>query len=466
MRCYKCHAELSNDSICPQCGADVTLYKKAVKSSDAYYNMGLLKAKVRDLSGAIENLKMSITINKNNIQARNLLGLVYCETGEVVQALSEWVMSKNLQPDDNIAGEYIEKIQSNQTKFELVTTMIKKFNLSLRYAKEGNYDMASIQLKKVTASSPNFVKAHQLLALLYIKTGDYQRARRHLNTVLKIDTGNTLARLYLSDIDSELAAKKKESTRAGFLPKKKKSKDVQARPLSGNDVIIPRSSYKEPSNGAITIINVLIGVVVGAALIWFLITPARYKGLTAEYNKSIKEYSEQLSNGNVEINSLNTQLEQIKTEKTALEERLSQISGDSGDNRLLTAVITAANLYIANDKTAAAVALIDVDVSSLPTDEAKSLYNTISGLTMSDAATALYNSGRASYRKADYNNAADYFVKSYKCDSTKADAAYYAAKSYEALNNTEEAKKYFQYIVDEFVTSSYYSEAKTYIETH
>ncbi|MFR2510981.1 MAG: hypothetical protein ACLS9K_01570 [Lachnospira eligens] len=34
------------------------------------------------------------------------------------------------------------------------------------------------------------------------------------------------------------------------------------------------------SNGAITIINVLAGVVIGAALIWFLIVPARNKAYT------------------------------------------------------------------------------------------------------------------------------------------------------------------------------------------
>ena len=45
---------------------------------------------------------MSITINKKNIDARNLLGLVYCEMGDVVEALSEWVISKNIQPDNNV----------------------------------------------------------------------------------------------------------------------------------------------------------------------------------------------------------------------------------------------------------------------------------------------------------------------------------------------------------------------------
>ena len=146
-------------------------------------------------------------------------------------------------------------------------------------------------------------------------------------------------------IDEELSSKKKESQSS----LKKRNKDDDRKPLSGNDVILPRSSYKEPSNGAITIINILVGVAIGAALIWFLIIPSRYRGLTSEYNKSLQEYSEQLSSGNVELNSLQNQLDSVKKEKESLETRLSQVSGADGNNKLLTAVIKAANLYISND---------------------------------------------------------------------------------------------------------------------
>ena len=97
-------------------------------------------------------------INKYNINARNLLGLIYCEMGEVVEALSQWVMSKNLAPDDNVAESYIKKIQSNQNKFESVTNAIKKYNVSLQYAKDKNTDMAVIQLKKIVISNPHFIK--------------------------------------------------------------------------------------------------------------------------------------------------------------------------------------------------------------------------------------------------------------------------------------------------------------------
>ena len=168
MRCYKCGSVLSANDICPKCQTDVSIYKKTAMVSDIYYNKGLEKARVRDLSGAIETLKVSLMINKYNINARNLLGLIYCEMGEVVEALSQWVMSKNLAPEDNVADSYIRKIQSNQNKFEAVTNAIKKFNISLNYAKDKNYDMAVIQLKKIVAANQHFVKAHLLFAVIYI----------------------------------------------------------------------------------------------------------------------------------------------------------------------------------------------------------------------------------------------------------------------------------------------------------
>ncbi len=465
MRCYKCGCVLSASSKCPQCGTDVAVYKRTAKVSNAYYNLGLAKAKVRDLTGTVESLRTSIAINKYNIEARNLLGLVYCEMGDIVEALSEWVYSKNIKPEDNPASSYITQIQSNPGKFEVVTGAIKKYNQSLKYAKDGNYDMATIQLKKVVTQIPKHIKSQQLLALLYMRKGDYNRAKKQLSAIVKIDKNNTLARLYMQEIEAEVQAKKKEAPSTSFMPKRRERIE-ERRPLSGDDVIMPRSSYKEPSNGAITIINILIGVVIGAALIWFLIIPSRYQGITEEYNKSIQDYSEQLSSGNVELNSLETQLNNVKKEKEALEEQLNQLNGTGGANKLLTAVISAANSYIAKENTAAAEALLDVEVSSLPNDTAKSLYNTIAEDTMKSAAGELYDRAATAYNRSDYSEAAEYYVKAYKCDTTRVEAAYYAAKCYVALSQTDNAKKYYQYIVDEFPSSSYYREAQAYVSSH
>ena len=88
MKCFNCGAALKNMDYCSQCGADVKLYRKMIQLSNAYYNRGLEKAKVRDLSGAVTALSQSLKINKKNTDARNLLGLVYFETGEVVDVFT------------------------------------------------------------------------------------------------------------------------------------------------------------------------------------------------------------------------------------------------------------------------------------------------------------------------------------------------------------------------------------------
>ena len=102
MFCYNCGCHLSEHDFCTSCGADVSLYKKIMCMSNRFYNDGLEKAGVRDLTGAINSLRQSLKFNKNNIEARNLLGLVYFETGEVVAALSEWVIKQKYAAREKI----------------------------------------------------------------------------------------------------------------------------------------------------------------------------------------------------------------------------------------------------------------------------------------------------------------------------------------------------------------------------
>ena len=110
MICYRCGVEAGAGKRCPSCGADLRMFHKVIRISNSYYNQGLQQAGVRNLSGAIESLKRSLKFNKNNIEARNLLGLVYYEMGETVDALSEWVISRSYQPEDNPANHYLDDI--------------------------------------------------------------------------------------------------------------------------------------------------------------------------------------------------------------------------------------------------------------------------------------------------------------------------------------------------------------------
>ena len=273
-------------------------YYIIIRLSNTFYNDGLKKAKVRDLSGAAKSLRMSLQYYKANIEARNLLGLVYYEMGEVVDALSEWVISRSMKPEGNPAEQYLDAIQSNSSRLSSVNQTIKKYNQALLYCQQDSKDLAIIQLKKVLSMNPGLVKAHQLLALLYMEEGKYERARRELNDAAKVDTGNLTTLRYLREVDSYL--QKDASASKGASHKKEETASYR----SGNETII------QPVNGRdmsplMTILNLIIGVAIGALITYFLIIPTVRQNAVSEARKAELEANNELTSRTQEMNSLN-----------------------------------------------------------------------------------------------------------------------------------------------------------------
>ena len=109
----------------------------------------------------------------------------------MVAALSEWVISKNLQPSRNLASEYINKLQANSNKLETINETIRKYNDALNLCREGHEDMAAIRLKKILIQNPKLIKGYHLLALVQMKEGEYNKARKTLRKAARIDKTNT-----------------------------------------------------------------------------------------------------------------------------------------------------------------------------------------------------------------------------------------------------------------------------------
>ncbi len=457
MRCYKCNSVLSDEDYCTKCGADVSVYKIVVKASNSYYNQGLAKAGVRDLTGAVTALKTSLELNRQNIKARNLLGLVYYEMGELALALSEWVISLNLKQDRNVAEVYVRKVKSNPNKLELINQAAKKYNLALAKVKEGGDDVALIQLKKVVATYPKFIRANLLLALLYMKRNEDERALKLLKGVLKIDRNNTLALKYIDEINNT-------GVHSDSKDKEEYYRNSKHRPLSGNDVILPRSSYKEPSSGVFTVVYILLGVIIGAALIWFLVVPAKLQSSQHENNETIKKYSEQLSGYSVEITTLQSANEELQSQLDAANEELENYKGDTSEAALYARLIEAVSEYLDNNLDAAALALADIDVTQLPTEISKSLYTTLEENCSQGAAT-FYIAGVNAYNQQNYVDAARYLERAYELDDTTVETPYYLAMSYYGLNDLENAQKYVDIVHERFGGTTFAAQLDEYINS-
>lgn len=441
MKCFNCGAELDRSDRCSQCGVDISRYRRLLQISNAYYNEGLEKAKVRDLSGAVVSLRQSLKINKNNTDARNLLGLVQFEMGDVVEALSQWILSKNFQKEDNPADYYIGEVQKNPARLQVINTTIKKYNQSLLYCEQGSYDLAIIQLKKLLSTNTNLLKGHQLLALLYMKMDNLNRARTELGKVLDIDRTNTTALRYLQELDT---AEGKQSGRHVHKEEKQSSKDAIAY-VSGNETIIQPVGVKD-NTGLHSVINVAVGIAIGAAVMWFLILPAQQQMKSSQQNDAVADYSDQLESKAAALESLEAEMETLRQESEAA----VQAAGDASEKTALYEELLKAYRSFTEEDMAGALEQLEAIDKERLTDDGKVLYDSLFAQVGAEAVSELYQTGYAAYQARDYETAVDALERCYNLDNTQGDALYFLARSCHGAGDTERAKTYYEKVIAEY----------------
>jgi TolA-binding protein len=452
MICYRCGQEAGDKRICPSCGADLAVFYKVQQISNVYYNLGLEQAGVRNLSGAVISLKNSLKFNKYNINARNLLGLVYCEMGEVVNALSEWVISRSYQPKDNLASRYLDAIQQNRGHLETVNQTIKKYNLALSYARKDSRDLAILQLKKVLSLNPKLVKAHQLLALLYLQDNRFELAKKTLRAAVMIDANNTLTLRYMKEVNARLREKS---------PSKKPKDEDLISYQSGNETIIMPKRFKESSLGT-SLVYIVIGLIVGAAVTSWLIVPNVRNNAKEEAQKQMVEASDTIATDGQTIKDLESQIEELQSQLSEASDSNEQVQSQiSSYEKLLQAF---SSYYKDNDADAASEKMDKVVKDDL-SKSAKKIYNSLNAVVQEQNFVKLYQQGYQAYQSSNYEEAIEALQVVVDGNENYGDgyAAYYLAQAYRKNGDLESAKPYYQYIIDNYPNTQRAGTAKAYV---
>lgn len=430
--------------------------KKIMYQSNSWYNDGLRKAQVRDMSGAIVSLQQSLQYNRENIAARNLLGLVYYGIGEVAEALVEWIISKNLCPRDNIADYYIKNVQNSANELESLNQAIKKFNQCLVYCQQNGEDLAIIQLKQVIASHPTFLKAYQLLALIYIQMNQNTKARQILIEAKKLDTTNELTLTYLQEVTKQRGRYGKNAERSF-----RKPKSATVEYSLGNETIIqPKRSKIRDMAQQLAFANILIGMVLGAALIWFLVAPAVNQNRSEKLNNQMRAYSEQINTLEAQVSAQTRTLDQYRAAGDEAQKAVDQAkaTSDSYEKLLQVSSQSHSGEYSYTDM---ADALLEITRDSLG-DSGKEMYDTLSDSIFPTACRRRYAAGVDSLKSEDYDQAIEYLTKVVKMDESYNDgqAIYRLAQAYQGKGDTENAKTWYQKMVDTYNNSKYIEDAK------
>ena len=386
--------------------------------ANAYYNLGLEKAKERDLTGAVAELKRSLRFDKFQTDARNLLGLIYNELGEVGAALTQWVISMNLQETNNLAEEYLNKVRNARGYLEVADQAAKKYNQALIYARNENEDLAVLLLMRMLDEFPSYVKAQQLLALLYVHQEDYIKAGRCLYQAMKIDKYNPLAQRYM------MLAKK--NTGRAEVEKRKLKNAFSHRQMQDDDIILP-PSYKENT------------------------------GL-----QELREQLEQLNQRNIEIDQLNGQLEDARGAQESAEASLAALVSDNGGVlsqyqnlvKILQAyrdedMRTAALLYVTTDMAVLEDGVLNATVEWIHGDMAQNGYEIL--MVMGD---------EAMNRREGAVQAIDLYQKSLQIRSDNPEVIYKLGMAYKASGDEDTANRFFGDVIMNYHDSDYAEDAK------
>ncbi len=306
MKCPNCGYIIQQGVVCPNCGVDAFIFKKTRNTSIRLYNKGLEQARVRDLTGAVKSLEQSILFDKNNYIARNLLGLVYHEKGQIADALKQWIVSASIEHKNNPASRYMETLQKDGRKMEKKNDAVQFYNQAIAYLQQGSDDLALIQLKRALDYNSNFVEACNLMTLCCLQEKNFDRASYFVQKALKIDQYNPLALRYARELN--IATEEKKAV---------KNNTVDTTTVKRTDAAPSVPTYRRQTrqnNLKNEIIAFFIGGVSIAIVLLSLVMPA----LSEEKDKIIDDLRSKVSSASTNITP--EELVELRQRTEALEQ--------------------------------------------------------------------------------------------------------------------------------------------------
>ena len=475
MICPKCGANMIvSKGVCAKCGYDIEVNRQTRKYSCYFYNRGLERAKNRDLSGAADMLRRALRISKKNVDARNLLGLVYYEMGDPVAAIQEWIISRSFLEENNPAARYLEMLHANPSKLDNLNLAIRKYNGAVDAVAHDGDDLAILQLKKAVSLNPKFIRAWQMLALIYMKYGQMDKARTCLRKTLAIDVTNTVSMKYLREIRAMLRANRKLKVSAVEPEDEKEAEIVTTKTYASYLEEQDHIDYR-------ILISLLLGIFLGIMVVYFLVVPGIKSGMRQEFKETQGEYAEQMSKYLTDISALERESQSLRnkidiqeTELEANTAELEDLRNKAGGINMFNMTAYYLNLKKKEAATKDELFILQKRINAVSEEElsnamAKQIYDRVledypDAKTVTMTSSELFDKGKALYDKGSYADALEYFTYSYEKSADNEKNMYYLSRTYQLTGNTAAALRYYNEYLERFPEGEFVSSVNGYVK--
>ncbi len=425
-----------------------SVQRKISSVSHKCYNRALALCGEDKISDAIVALKESISLDKKNIDALNLLGLCYYRLGRITEAIIQWNRSKSMKITDNIAIDFLISAD-NDKDTEKMLESVTNYNEALAFARDNNTDMAIMCLKKALDKNKYFVPACDLLALCYMERGNNSDALSLLRRALKTDRSDSIALEY-----AEAAG---EGRTMLFKPRRKESWD-NTRPTA--------RSVRSGADTGSGIICFGAGIAAAAIIAGALVVPSVIHHYKYKYDSLETKYNILLNDNNSAVLKNEETIQRLTDENEDLKSRLYTTGSQELQQRVKTlsdirAYFDEGNAEMAADK------LLSLNTSGFGAEVMKE-YDSLRTTVLPAAAQKYYAAGTEAMGAKDAETAKKLFEKCIQCmgngEELRYSAMYQLGKIAADKGEYEVAVNYFNTVADKHPVASIKNEAIQQIE--
>ena len=226
------------------------------------------------------------------------------------------------------------------------------------------------------------------------------------------------------------------------------------------DKLNPISSYKEDKPSPLPWLSLFLGLILGVVVTWYLIVPEVQKYREGEEVSELESYVKQTEKQETTIAALEDEIADLNKQLTDAQDTITEWENkDVFDPAMYDDLFDAVSLYSQGKNVKAAEKLLDMDVESLPTDAAKSVYKYVKKATFGEASRTIYQQGWQEYTDYKYDEAKATLLKAIKYDPNNADALYFLGRTYNQLNNLKKARFYYNKVIEDFPGTTRATEA-------
>ena len=284
------------------------------------------------------------------------------------------------------------------------------------------------------------MKAHLLLALLYMAREDFNKAGRCLYKILQIDKSNQKALYYMSIVNRIQAADAE---------KRKMVKAFSHRKMEDDDVIIP-NTYKE-NTGISTVLHIIIGLVLGIMAFYFLILPARTRDLNSIHDNNLKSYMQKLNNANQQYDILKADYDELDAHTKEIQARLDELTtGNTSVIAQYQGLIWILQDYRSGDLVAAAKAFAGAGFDLIEDENIQAIVENIRQDMTANIYQSLVDRGLQLWNAGNKTEAMDYFQASLTIKPDNPEALFYVGRLYQDAGDMDNANTMFDKVVNEF----------------